>query len=323
MSPEIVLFIDANQYLVLFNALAGKKLLDALEEQKAYIFVTTQVVEEVQRNKIEKAVDLLSQQVEKLNLTQVGIPDHLFGISDDKTTAFRRRLNELRDEATKIKSDLVQVAKEALSKISRSEDDVSKRLMALFDKAVSPKPEEVDRARNRKERGTPPGKPEQPLGDQINWEQLVSHCKGAKRIWIVTEDTDFCTSFEDVLLLNPVLHDNLKRADGTFPAVFCFRKLLEGLTHFKENAGVKAEKVPTGRDAEEIKKALETVNTLREIPPLDGRHFWIIRPNFNLQQWLSSDFDFSSDMPRKNLGWLFAPNPPSPAGVPPTDTPPS
>jgi hypothetical protein len=37
----------------------------------------------------------------------------------------------------------------ALSRISRSEDDVSKRLEALFDKSVSPSIDEMQRARER------------------------------------------------------------------------------------------------------------------------------------------------------------------------------
>ena len=55
MPTDALLFIDANQYLQLYGLVAGKKLLDFLEEQRAHIFVTTQVVDEVIRNNLRSA----------------------------------------------------------------------------------------------------------------------------------------------------------------------------------------------------------------------------------------------------------------------------
>ena len=54
----VTLFIDANQYLSLYGMVAGKKLLDSLEKQKAYIFVSAQIVDEVLRNKLRCAAPL-------------------------------------------------------------------------------------------------------------------------------------------------------------------------------------------------------------------------------------------------------------------------
>ena len=47
-----ILFIDANMYLDLFRTNSGKQLLDTLEEQQQYIFVTKQIVWEVERDKV-------------------------------------------------------------------------------------------------------------------------------------------------------------------------------------------------------------------------------------------------------------------------------
>jgi hypothetical protein len=67
--------------------------------------------------------------------------------------------------AVKVRNELTALAADALSKISRSADDVSQRLENLFDNPISATNDEMCRARNRKETGNPPGKKGDPLGD--------------------------------------------------------------------------------------------------------------------------------------------------------------
>jgi hypothetical protein len=55
--------------------------------------------------------------------------------------------------------------------VSRSEDEVSKALAPIFGKAVSHSPEDVERARLRRELRNPPGKISNALGDQLTWER--------------------------------------------------------------------------------------------------------------------------------------------------------
>ena len=253
-NTEAVLFIDANQYLPLYRMVAGKKLLDSLEEQKAHIFVTSQIVDEVYRNKLRLAQVFFSEQFKLLDPTQVGVPDHLFGISDETTREIRKDLLALREQAEKVKAQLTQLASNTLSQISRSEDEVSKRLKGLFDQAAVPSADELQRARDRKERGNPPGKDADPLGDQITWEQLLSYCKGGKRLWIITNDKDYHTEYERTLLLNPLLRRDLTEDLGASTEVYCFNTLLAGVNHFGQNAGVKAEKLPTPDEVKEIEK---------------------------------------------------------------------
>ena len=82
MSVNAVLFIDANQYLELYLIDGGKKLLPALEEQREFIFVTTQVVEEVQRNKVRVAARFLTETLKKLEVGGVAVPDQLLSTRD-------------------------------------------------------------------------------------------------------------------------------------------------------------------------------------------------------------------------------------------------
>jgi hypothetical protein len=46
---SVAIFIDANRYLELFEVDGGKELLDNLEEQMQYIFVSKPVADEVMR----------------------------------------------------------------------------------------------------------------------------------------------------------------------------------------------------------------------------------------------------------------------------------
>jgi hypothetical protein len=252
-----ILFIDSNQYLGLFGLVSGKKLIDLLESRNANIFVPKQVVDEVQRNKLRLANSFLSEQLKDIGAHKLAIPDHLLGIPDAQIDEFRKNLDSVR----KTRQEIGNLATRALSQISRSEDDVSKRLVSVFRNPISPTPEELQRARERRERGNPPGKPSDPLGDQICWEQLLTVCrdKKFKHIWIITRDKDYCVKAgSKELLLNSALNQELVTACGAQPEIHCFDDLLDGLTEFAKQAGIESDKLPTQKEAEQLKKEAAT-----------------------------------------------------------------
>ncbi|MGB7045941.1 MAG: hypothetical protein WBD65_13870, partial [Methylocella sp.] len=127
------LFIDANQYLELYRTIEGKKLLDSLDEQKPYIFISAQIVDEVLRNKLQVAKSFFTERLKEINTVNAPVPDHLFGISDQKTTHFREVIEQANEQAKQAVKELSKLASDALSRISRSEDDVSRRLGEVFD----------------------------------------------------------------------------------------------------------------------------------------------------------------------------------------------
>jgi hypothetical protein len=186
----VIMLIDANIYLDLFRMVAGRKLLAFLEEQQAHIFISQQIVHEVTRNKLNVAKNFFPDQFVAVSMK---LPDHILGLNNQDIADLRHRL----DQARQASEDLEKVAAKALRLIGLSEDDVSKRLAPLFQNAIQPSPDEMTRARSRKERGNPPGKPSGPLGDEIIWEQFLSYCVREKRAraWIVTRDGDYCTAF--------------------------------------------------------------------------------------------------------------------------------
>jgi hypothetical protein len=87
---------------------------------------------------------------------------------------------------------------------------------------------------------------------------LLIHCKKSKctRLWIVTSDQDYGIEHQKRFLLNSLLTQNLKDAFGVEPEIHCFNNLSDGIRHFGENAGVKAEKLLTAEEAAEIKKEI-------------------------------------------------------------------
>lgn len=260
---DALVFIDANQYLDLYRVTKGKKLLDPLVEQQDYIFVTVQLVEEIQRNKLQVAGDFLAKQFEQLKVRGFDVPDHLFDISGETAAKLREKLNDIDQRIKAVNGDLMNATTLTLQRISQSEDEVSKALEVLFSKAVPHTLEEIQRARERKEKGNPPGKKAGPLGDQLTWEQLLSHCKGKSKLWIISKDSDYCIKRCSKVFLNPLLYQDLGRMNQPPTEVFCFDSIDEGLRDFVQVTGVKAEKLPTLEESKEIRRELDS------LPPLD------------------------------------------------------
>ena len=150
-NSETIIFIDSNQYLELYRTVTGKKLLGAITEQRTYIFVTTQVAEEVQRRKVSVAAEFLGRQFAALALRNFKIPDHLFGTIGESAKETSKLLQELHDRIKSTNQALENLAHELLDQVSRSEDEVSKVLSEIFVHSVSHKAPELERARLRKE----------------------------------------------------------------------------------------------------------------------------------------------------------------------------
>lgn len=249
---ESILFIDANRYLNLFGIPTGKKLLDLLDEQKAHVFITGQIVDEVLRNKLRLAERFFTEILKEYAEVKVAVPDHLLGIEDTRLKELRKTFKD----AEEARSAIHNLAIEVLRTISQSTDAVSQRLRPLFEQAIERNAEELSRARERRERGNPPGKPNDPLGDQISWEQLLTRCHDTRprAVWIITADKDYHTKSERKLFLNPLLNRDLIAACGVQPDVHCFDDLLVGLTEFAKSVGVSEERLPTADEAKQIRK---------------------------------------------------------------------
>jgi hypothetical protein len=86
---DAFIFIDANVYLDFYRIPSGKKLLTSLLEQRDHIFVTTQLVNEVTRNKLKVAANSLDTQFAKIQLP--GLPDQLFDVLEGAAADLREK----------------------------------------------------------------------------------------------------------------------------------------------------------------------------------------------------------------------------------------
>src|SRR2546427_451561 len=254
-----VLFIDANQYVDLYRTHTGKNQLPALKEQQEHIFVTKGVVDEVQRNKVKEAAEFLEREFKKLQAPNLAVPVHLFSTTDDRNQRIRDALKKDHAQIDIVNEQLMELAHDLLDQITRSEDEVSKTLDELFAKAILPTEDELQRARMRKELGNAAGKKTGPLGDQLTWEQLLSRCQGKSKLWIITGDGDYATEYKGKMFLNAMLYQDLARLYQRPPEVFPFNNILDGIKHFAEITKVKADKLPTPEETEQIKKELDSL----------------------------------------------------------------
>jgi hypothetical protein len=250
---DALLFIDANIYLDLYRRDQGKRLLAPLVEQVDYIFVTQQVVGEVQRNKIAVAAEFLFQKFKALKLPTFNVPDHLSGTVDGQSKDILRQMREIGQLVEKVNKEVNALALGIMEQIRCSEDEVSTALAPIFKKAANHSLEELQRARDRREIGNPPGKSNDPIGDQLTWEQILTHFQGKKRLWIISKDSDYGTIYGGNGFLNRFLYDELCEVVSS-PEVYFFQDVVEGLNHFVDTTSVKAEKRLTLEDEEEIKK---------------------------------------------------------------------
>jgi len=258
---DSLLFIDTNKYLDLYRIYKGKELLVPLKEQAEHIFVTQQVVNEVQRNKIVVAAEFLKEKFQKLKLQTFNLPDHL-------SSTYTNQRQDILDQMSKIIKDVENVNTKVdawelsiLKQISCSEDEVSKALSSIFANPVSHNSEELQKARERKEFGNPPGKGAGSIGDQLNWEQILTKFKGKKRLWIISRDSDYGIIKDDHSLLNRFLYEELCNIAPT-PEVYLFGDLATGIKHFVNTTGVKAEQGLSPEVAEEIEREEKS------LPPL-------------------------------------------------------
>ena len=210
------------------------------------------------RSKLKKAHDFFANTLKEPTEAKAPIPDHLLGIDDAKLRQLRGTLAGAKSAVSGVR----ELANSILAQISRSEDNVSRQLIALFHNAIIPSAEEIERARRRREFGCPPGKIDNPLGDQVVWEQLLTRCRGSDRntVWIISADTDYGIVSGNKLLLNSLLYRDLVEASPKHLDLHCFADLSDGLKEFAKSIGIKDSSLPTQNETKRIKKEIDFWN---------------------------------------------------------------
>jgi hypothetical protein len=172
-------------------------------------------------------------------------------------------MSDIQRQVKRLNDEVDGLALGIMEQIRCSEDEVSKALAPILAKAVPHSSEELQRARDRKELGNPPGKSVNPIGDQLTWEQILTHFEGKKRLWIISRDGDYGTVYSGKGFLNQLLYDELCKVSPE-AEVYLFQDMVEGIKHFVDTTGVKAEKRLTSEEEEEIEKEEKS------LPPLNS-----------------------------------------------------
>ena len=242
-----MLYIDANIYLELFKSSQAslKKLLPPIKALKDEIFITSQVVSEVNRNKVKIASEGLHDYVKNYKPPGAILPELLDEEGESKVKNWNKELVELRAGIKKTQNDLSDVVDHLLRKVMNGEDGASLSLRELFAKAKTPTDAELHNARIRKELGNPPGKPSDPLGDQLSWEQLLSAYDGKTPLWIISVDTDYSSQVNSARYLNAFLFEEVKGKIGRKPEVYVFDSLARGIEHYSEKRAIPIERMPS------------------------------------------------------------------------------
>jgi len=167
----------------------------------------------------------------KIEFKDQGWPRHLLEVKDDLEVASLTAPIGLAIQRLK------QLKKDLKDQLLRGGDPVSLTREALFRKPAAHKPRELSRARERRDRGNPPGKGGK-LGDQLNWEQLLSQVEaGRRRLWLVSRDGDYGVFSDGRGVLHELLLDDLRRVSKNAEA-YLFNDLGQGLDAFIAKRGV-------------------------------------------------------------------------------------
>jgi hypothetical protein len=151
-----------------------------------------------------------------------------------------------------------------MKKVGQSTDEVSTGLAAVRHSDT-----QLQKAKARKERGDPPGKKTDPIGDQLTWEQILCQFGGKTKLWIVTRDSDYGCMYGEKRaekgFLNRLLYDELQKVSPGAEA-FLFENVPDAIEHFASVTGVKADELPTPEQREEIKEEEESLLSISTTP---------------------------------------------------------
>jgi len=250
-----MIFIDANIYLRFYDSSGNKfrSLLQTLVELKENIFITEQICSEVQRNKLSVAMNSFSANYKSLGIQKTSLPEHLDNNADERLKKWNDSRKNIIQEEEKLKKEYSQIVSSTLQSIMASEDNVSEVLSSIFTYAQSASADEMVAARLRKELGNPPGKSNDPLGDQLTWEQFLTNYS-TQEIWLITDDRDYLTEYSGNSYLNPYLYNELKiKSNNSHPKIHLFTSLPDGLKDYSVSFGTKIDTLPSNDELDVIR----------------------------------------------------------------------
>ncbi|MBN8667354.1 MAG: DUF4935 domain-containing protein [Chitinophagales bacterium] len=250
--PEVrKIFIDTNIYLGFYNSNKPefKKLLSSLVELSGKIIITSQIIDEINRNKLSVFINSIENYTKQVGFVRTFLPEHLDDDHNPKLSKWNKKRKKIEADLEDLNEELKDISTNTLKEISQSNDKVSRNLEVVFKNPLKTSKKIYDDAQKRKQVGTPPGKFNDPVGDQINWLQILGNSKNITKLWIVSTDQDFFNSYGDSIFLNPLLYKELKEINPEIE-VSVYTKLSEALSDFNRKEVIKS--LPSSSQLEKI-----------------------------------------------------------------------
>ncbi len=241
------IYFDANIYLKFYLGNKLFKIVESLTENKDNIIVTDQIVNEVFRNSVSITVNNLNSTLNNLKWQKPSLPyKNASKATLEEIDNVYRFFGELK---TKIESDL----NAHLNLVSSQEDEVSKKLKEIFLNSLKATEHEINLSKEIKRFGNPPGKKQDPIGDELSWIQLVNKLQNNDKLVLVTNDRDYASLFNNNLYLNSKLFPDLKSKNVEY---FIYSEIVDGLKKLKElqDQKFKPKDYPSVEDQKQIKE---------------------------------------------------------------------
>ncbi len=249
----ISVFIDANIWLSLYDFSSDdleqfRKLGDMIDSDVEILF-TEQVRDEVYRNRENKIKDVLGK-FEKLTLQ---IPNICKGY--DEYDDFKNRIRDLSDKHAFILRKIKQDAKEGTLHADKVINSIFDRIKPLGCTA-----ENIEHAKQRYDKGNPPGK-DGKYGDAINWEILLELAPKGEDIYFVSADKDYRSTLDETSF-NQFLQNEWKTKKQS--NLFFYRTLSDFISNHVSTIELKSEN-----------EKKESIEKLRCSGSFSGTHHYI------------------------------------------------
>lgn len=188
------LFVDANIFLDFYHFSNDdldelKKLIDLINKGEINLVVTSQIIDEVKRNRDNKVADAYSKFKDskvEINLPQIckAYPEY---------PKIKGVLQSFKD----LKADLDKKLRTDIDSRTLKADEIINQLFAISQLVDSEK--YFDAAKTRYELGNPPGKLGS-YGDSVNWVTLITELASREDLFFISDDKDFKSPLNEFAL---------------------------------------------------------------------------------------------------------------------------
>lgn len=244
------LYIDANIYLKFYLGNKLFKVLETLIDNKENIIVTEQIADEVIRNAVTVNIANLNNTIKNLQWQKPSLP---YKNTSPETL---KQIDDVYDKFKNVKGQIEIDLEAHLNLISSQKDIVTTSLKEVFALALKPTEEEQNKATILKKFGNPPGKKNDPIGDELSWIQLLNKVQPHDKLIIVTNDRDYASIFNNKSFLNSKLHSDLEKKNIQY---YVYSGILEGVNKLKElqessDGKFETKELPSPEEQKEIKQ---------------------------------------------------------------------